>query len=75
MPKMVRIRISVETRDRLRAMKRHPRETYGEVIERLLDDYEDTSPAALRRYDRIAKEVRAGEFKTNEEVKRAWRQQ
>jgi predicted CopG family antitoxin len=37
MPKMVTIRISVETHDRLRALKRHPRETYSEVIERLLD--------------------------------------
>ena len=37
MPKMVTIRISVETKERLRALKRHPRETYSQVIARLLD--------------------------------------
>lgn len=40
MPKMVTGRVSVETKERLRAMKRHPRETYSEVIERLLKMWE-----------------------------------
>jgi hypothetical protein len=72
---MVTIRISVEGKERLRARKLHPRETFSSVIERLLDDYENTSAAAFRRYDRISKEVKAGRFKTNEQAKREWSKQ
>ena len=51
MPKVVTIRVSVETKERLRALKRHPRESYSEVIERLLDWWEKNHPemGALRK--------------------------
>ena len=70
MTRMVRVRISVETKRRLDRRRLYPREPYSRVVERLLHDWEDSSPASIRRYNRIAREVQRGRFKTNEEVKR-----
>ncbi len=69
---MVRITISLETAARLRALKRHPRESYNDVIVRLLEDYEDSSPEALRRYAAIVKEVKSGKFNTNDQIRTEW---
>ena len=72
MSDMTTVQIRRDLKARLDAMKVHGRETYNDVLERILEDLEDISPEAMRRYDEIAKQVKAGKFKTNEQAKREW---
>ena len=64
------VQIERSLKARLDKMKLHSRESYNDVLERILEDLEDISPAALRRYDEISKQVKAGKYKTHEQVKR-----
>lgn len=57
---------------RLDAMKLHSRESYNDVLLRILEDLEDINPAALRRYEEILKQVKAGKYKTDEQLRREW---
>lgn len=66
------VQIDRELKARLDAMKLHSRESYNDVLIRILEDLEDINPAALRRYDEILKQVKAGKFKTHEQVRREW---
>ena len=66
------VQIDRTLKARLDRMKLHPRESYNEVLQRILEDLEDINPAALRRYDEILKQVKAGKFKTDEQVRREW---
>lgn len=66
------VQIHRDLKARLKTMKLHPQESYNEVIWRIVEDLEDTSPAALRRYDKILKEVKAGKFKTLDQVRHEW---
>jgi hypothetical protein len=62
--------IGPRTKAGLRARRLHARETYDQVIDRLLEDTEEIPPAVLRRWDRIVKQVKAGDFQTLERVGR-----
>ncbi|SDJ85118.1 DUF7557 family protein [Methanoculleus thermophilus] len=65
------IKIDVELRDRLNALKVHPRESYNEVIERLADmavDEEPLSEETIRQIERSLEDIRAGRVYTLEEV-------
>jgi len=66
------VQIRRDVKVRLDAMKLHSRESYNDVLERILEDLEDINPKAMARYDEILKEVRAGKYKTHEQVKREW---
>ena len=66
------VQIHKDVKARLDSMKLHSRESYNDVLVRILEDLEDISPAAMRRYDEILKQVRAGKFKTDEHVRREW---
>ena len=65
------IKIDVELRDRLNALKTHPRESYNEVIGRLVDmavDEEPLSDEAIRDLERSLEDLRAGRVYTLDEV-------
>ncbi len=65
------VRIDVEPKSRLDALKIHPRESYNEVIERLVDmavDEEPLSEEAIRDLERSLEDLRAGRVYTLEEV-------
>jgi len=64
------VQIDRQLKARLDRMKLHSRESYNDVLERLLEDLEEISPADLRRYDEISKQVKAGKYKTHEQVKK-----
>lgn len=66
------VQIKRDLKAKLDAMKIHQRETYNDVLERILEDLEDISPAAFRRYEEIAKQVKAGKYKTHAQVRREW---
>jgi len=67
----VTVRIDSNLRDRLNALKTHPRESYNEVIGRLVDmavDVEPLSDEAIRDLERSLEDLRAGRVYTLDEV-------
>lgn len=64
------VQIDRQLKTRLEAMKLHSRESYNDVLLRILEDLEDINPVALRRYDEILKQVKAGKYKTDEQLRR-----
>jgi len=63
------VQISLQVRRHLNGLKRHRRETYNQVIERLLEDRKEISPAFKRRLERASLDVKEGRLKTHEEVR------
>ena len=45
---MTTIWVSLETKSILKKLKRHPKESYEDVVRRLIDFYLEHSPAPLR---------------------------
>jgi len=72
--------VSPETKKRLAGMKRHPRETFDDVIRRLMDTAEDDEPLsdeAIRGIEESLEDIRAGRLLTLDEaraeLRAAWR--
>ncbi|HQC34599.1 MAG TPA: hypothetical protein PLG95_07700 [Methanoculleus sp.] len=67
----ITVRIDSDLRDRLNALKTHPRESYNEVIGRLVDmavDEEPLSDEAIRDLERSLEDLRSGRVYTLDEV-------
>ena len=67
----ITVRIDSDLRDRLNALKTHPRESYNEVIGRLVDmavDEEPLSDEAIRDLERSLEDLRAGRVYPLDEV-------
>jgi len=67
----VTVKIDAELRNQLNALKVHPRESYNEVIGRLVDmaiDEEPLSEEAIRDLEQSLEDLRAGRVYTLEEV-------
>ena len=65
------IRIQATTRDHLQRLKKHPRESFDEVITRLIDatvDDEPLSEETLATIETSLKEYREGMYYTHEEI-------
>lgn len=65
------IRIQKETRDHLQRLKKHPRESFDDVISRLIDasvDVEPLSEETLATIEQSLKEYRDGVYYTHEEI-------
>ncbi len=69
-PKTTVIQISPGLKMALRAKKLHPRETYAQVIDRLLEDSEELSPKTLRSIVKARREFAQGNYVTHERLKR-----
>lgn len=65
------IQISVEMRDALAGMKLHPRETFNDVVERLLEDVRELDKATLSELESARAEIRAGKYLTQDQVRKA----
>ena len=68
--------VSCETKNRPAEMKRYPRETFDDVIRRLMDTAEDDEPlsdAAIRGIEESLRDIKAGRLYILEEA-RAWLQ-
>lgn len=66
------IHLDKKTRDRLRNLKVHPRESYNAVLERLIELRVDECPLSaetIRDIRRSLKDVRAGKFLTMSQIK------
>ena len=65
------IQIQTATRARLEDLKVHPRETYDEVVNRLLDTAYDSEPLreeTLRKIEMGIRDIRQGKTRTLEEI-------
>jgi len=73
MPQSTTIKIDTELKRRLNTLKRHPRETYCDVIRRLTETAIDTEPLSeetLGRIEEAVADFRAGRYVTEEEMDR-----
>lgn len=71
MPQATTIKVDQKLKSRLDTLKRHPRETYGEVIWRLTEmavDAEPLSAETLGRIEEAVADFRAGRYVTGEEI-------
>jgi predicted transcriptional regulator len=64
------IQIKEETKKALQSMKLHPRETYEEVIERLIEDLSELDEKTRAEIEEARKEVESGKFITHEQLKK-----
>ena len=63
------IQLSKEMKDALERMKIHPRETYEEVLERLLEDLRELSKGTKEEIARAVREIKAGKYRTHDQLK------
>ena len=63
------IQIDEEIRNTLNNMKLHTRETYNDVLERLIEDLQELNAETKREIKKSLKEIEAGNYKTHSEVK------
>jgi len=67
------IQVQADVKDRLDLLKKHPRETYNEVIERLLEsriDEEPLSDEAIAGIEEALRDIRKGRLHTEEEIRK-----
>ena len=62
------IQISDEMKDHLNELKLHPRETYNDVLERILEDMRELDEKTRKAIEKRIKEIDDGDFLTHDEV-------
>ncbi|HOI12754.1 MAG TPA: hypothetical protein PLG75_02795 [Methanoculleus sp.] len=65
--------ITPENKSRLAALKRHPKESYNDVIARLIDmavDDEPLSEEAIQGIEEALEDIRAGRLYSEDEIKK-----
>lgn len=65
--------ITPANKDRLESLKRHPRESYNDVIGRLLDmtvDDEPLSEEAIRGIEEALEDIKAGRLYSEDDIKK-----
>ncbi|MFQ5553543.1 MAG: hypothetical protein ACE5EW_07505 [Thermoplasmata archaeon] len=63
------IQLSREMKKSLEGMKLHPRETYEEVLERLLEDLRELSEQTKEEIERAIREIESGKYRTHDQLK------
>ena len=53
----------------LEGMKLHPRETYEEVLERLLEDLRELNEQTREEIERAVREIKAGKYRSHDRLK------
>jgi predicted transcriptional regulator len=64
------IQVSEQVKKHLDKMKLYPRETYNELLDRILEDFEELNEATERKILESEKAIKAGRIIPHEEVKR-----
>ena len=62
------IQVSDEMKEHLNDLKMHSRETYNDVLERLLEDMQELDEKTKKEIEKRIKEIDDGEYLTHEEV-------
>ncbi len=65
------IQLSVELKRALGSMKLHPRETFNDVLERLIEDVRELDPETLADIEKSRAEIRSGRYLTQDQVRKA----
>lgn len=63
------IQLSQEMKKVLEAMKLHPRETYEEVLERLLEDLEELNEQTKKEIEQAIRAIKDGRYRTHQQLK------
>ncbi len=53
----------------LAALKLHPRETYNDVLERILEDLSELNEETRRKVEEAVRAIKAGKFRTHDQVR------
>jgi ABC-type Zn uptake system ZnuABC Zn-binding protein ZnuA len=64
------IQIEKEVRDELSTMKIHSRETYNDVLERILEDLQELNQETKKEIEKALKEIKSGKSKKHEDLKK-----
>jgi predicted CopG family antitoxin len=65
------IQLSTEIKRTLESMKIHPRETFNDVLERLVEDVRELDAETLAEVEKARAEIRAGKYVTQDQVRQA----
>jgi predicted CopG family antitoxin len=65
------IQLSTNVKRTLEAMKIHPRETFNDVLERLIEDLRELDKGTLVEVEEARAEIRAGKYLTQDQVRKA----
>ena len=68
--KTTTIQIDEGLKKELNEIKLFSRETYNDVIERLLEDMKDLNKQTKKEIEKARKEIAEGKFKTHEQAKK-----
>jgi len=63
------IQLSHEMKKTLEGMKLHPRETYENVLERLLEDLQELNEQTRKASEQAGRDVKAGKYRTHQQLK------
>lgn len=63
------IQLSQDMKRVLEGMKLHPRETYEEVLERLLEDLQELNEQTKKEIDQAIRDIKAGKYRTHQQLK------
>lgn len=63
------IQLTRDMKSALEGMKLHPRETYQEVLERLLEDLRELNDETKKEIERALREIKAGKYRTHSQLK------
>ncbi len=63
------IQLSKEMKQVLEGMKIHPRETYEEVLERLLEDLRELNEQTKKEIEQAIRDIKAGKYRTHQQLK------
>ena len=64
------IQVKEDTKKTLQSMKLHPRETFEEVIERLIEDLSELNSETRREIEEARREIEKGKFVTHKQLKK-----
>jgi predicted transcriptional regulator len=65
------VQLSTGVKRTLEKMKLHPRETFNDVLERLLEDLRELDDATKAEIEQARAEIRAGRYLTSDQVRKA----
>jgi predicted transcriptional regulator len=64
------IQISDEMQNQLNGLKLYGRDTYNDVLERILEDMQELNEKTKKEINQAIKEIESGHYKTHEEVRK-----
>lgn len=64
------IQISDEIHEQLKGLKFYSRETYNDVLERIMEDMRELNEETKREIEQAISEIESGRYKTHEDVRK-----